>query len=487
MEEDQAAEAAADEEANRRRRLASSGQLTTVVAMVLLHHVERMERNKQFGPPPKKKRGSTGPRCKRRAFDHQGAHGNIHRDHLGPDPLFGKEVVVFFRLSRPRVQMIIEALGNSGDKHFTTFRRDKFGRVGASLEAKVLLPLRVLAYGVAPHTFNDYFQVSVSMARSCVKRFNRKMVEIFKPEFLRKPTAEDIREITSLHKTVHGVDGMLGSMDCMHTYWKNCPKAWQGQYNGKSGGPTIVLEAVADHYLYIWHASYGYSGSLNDLNILNKSPLLEGMVDGTFRGVEEQSNVVPFVIGEEVFDKLFVLVDGIYPRYSRFVRGLTQPITPSQTKFTAWQESARKDIERAFGVLQCKFKAISTPIHLIGLPEITCMVDCCLVLHNMAVSDRVMGDVTKRYSPSSRGGGRLVATDVVDEIVAMEAADEILNAETPCLLETATQINVRAFDSRLANTIARRDEWERLADPEEWGRLQHALVRLKGGDSEDEE
>jgi hypothetical protein len=42
---------------------------------------------------------------------------------------------------------------------------------------------------------------------------------------------------------------MLGSIDCMHWRWKNCPKAWHDFYCGKSRDPTIMLEAIASHDL----------------------------------------------------------------------------------------------------------------------------------------------------------------------------------------------------------------------------------------------
>jgi hypothetical protein len=51
--------------------------------------------------------------CSRRSFDHHGSHNNILRDHLGPNALFGKELPLFFRLTRPRVEIIIQQLGNS--------------------------------------------------------------------------------------------------------------------------------------------------------------------------------------------------------------------------------------------------------------------------------------------------------------------------------------------------------------------------------------
>jgi hypothetical protein len=62
---------------------------------------------------------------------------------------------------------------------------------------------------------------------------------------------------------------MMSSLDCMHTQWKNCHKAWQASFkSGKeSGGPSFVLEAMSDYHLWFWHASFGYAGSLNNLNV----------------------------------------------------------------------------------------------------------------------------------------------------------------------------------------------------------------------------
>jgi hypothetical protein len=69
----------------------------------------------------------------RRSFDHLGAYNNIQRDHLGTDSLFGKEFPMFFRITRSRVELIIQRLGNSDDSFYTSFRTNKYGLVGPSL------------------------------------------------------------------------------------------------------------------------------------------------------------------------------------------------------------------------------------------------------------------------------------------------------------------------------------------------------------------
>jgi hypothetical protein len=93
---------------------------------------------------------------------------------------------------------------------------------------------------------------------------------LYTEEFLR----EHLKNTTKLHQVVHGTEGLLGSLDCTHTFWKNCLEGWQGSYKGKEGKeakPTIVMEAMSDYNLFFWHASYGYTGTLNDTSVLSLS------------------------------------------------------------------------------------------------------------------------------------------------------------------------------------------------------------------------
>jgi hypothetical protein len=62
-------------------------------------------------------------------------------------------------------------------------------------------------------------------------------------------------------------------------HWANCLTAWKGQFEGKEGVPTIGLEAVADYNCWIWHSAFGFPGTMNDLNIWDRSPLFASMTD----------------------------------------------------------------------------------------------------------------------------------------------------------------------------------------------------------------
>ena len=66
---------------------------------------------------------------------------------------------------------------------------------------------------------------------------------------------------------------------------------------------------------------------MNDINILNRSPLTQRLIDGSFVSAEQQSKAVPFEINGDEFDEFLILTDGIYPKYSRFVKGMRRPVT----------------------------------------------------------------------------------------------------------------------------------------------------------------
>ena len=295
--------------------------------------------------------------------------------------------------------------------------------------------------------------MSTQFARECCVQFDLAIKQLYQKEYLRLPTKDDIKSISNLHKAVHGVEGMFGSLDCMHTFWKNCPKAWHGSYKGKENKPSIVLEAIADYHLWFWHASYGYAGTLNDKNILHLSPFLESLVDGTFIELEQSAGTVPFKVLDEEFNKMFVLVDGIYPSYSRFVRGLKEPVTDRETYFTTWQEKARKDVERAFGVLQGKFQWVARPIHLYHLNGIATRVSCCLILHNMCVSDRVMGNPRLSYVPSH---------NVEDHERDVQQPGDLQQIQRRIPSDDLATIGVRECPEAVQRLVTRKNEWDDL-------------------------
>jgi hypothetical protein len=59
----------------------------------------------------------------------------------------------------------------------------------------------------------------------------------------------------------------------------------------------------------------------------------------------------------------YFLVDGIYPQWKAFVKTVRNPIDRKKAFFARVQEAARKDIERAFGVLQASWAMVRGPVY----------------------------------------------------------------------------------------------------------------------------
>ncbi|XP_071718856.1 uncharacterized protein [Rutidosis leptorrhynchoides] len=170
---------------------------------------------------------------------------------------------------------------------------------------------------------------------------------------MRSPNAHDVARLYSAHEERYGFRGMLGSIDCMHWEWRNCPVAAKGQCTrGDYKKPTLMLEAVASYDLWIWHSFFWMAGSNNDINVLNQSPIFDKLKNGIFPSA-------PFEVNGHEYSKGYYLADGIYPDWVTLVKGYLCPTEQPTIKFTRFQASARKDVERAFGVLQDNGFALS--------------------------------------------------------------------------------------------------------------------------------
>ena len=202
--------------------------------------------------------------------------------------------------------------------------------------------------------------------------------------YLRRPTKSDARNVVRLHEKVHKIPGMMGLLDVTKVHWKNCPTAWKGQFQGREKYTGLGLEAVVDNSLWFWHAAFGFPGTLNDINIWERSSLFESMING-----EHDNLDFDYVVDEEVFSKLFHLVNGIYPSLTRFISSEPDPHTNIAYSFASDQEAYRKDIERGFGVLKIKFLTLTHPINPHHHDNIYYLVLGAILQHNMMVESRL--------------------------------------------------------------------------------------------------
>ena len=109
------------------------------------------------------------------------------------------------------------------DEYFVQ-KRNAAGTLGLSCLQKVVAAFRLLAYGVAADALDEYIRIGESTALEALRKFIVAVVEIFGQEYMRLPNEEDTARLLAIGAN-RGFPGILGSIDCMHWSWKNCPTA----------------------------------------------------------------------------------------------------------------------------------------------------------------------------------------------------------------------------------------------------------------------
>ncbi|XP_076951383.1 uncharacterized protein LOC143624702 [Bidens hawaiensis] len=275
--------------------------------------------------------------------DRAAAHEALRNDYFNTPCVYtALEFKTRFRMSRELFLRILHDIER--EVPWFTQRVDARGRVGFSTLQKCTAAIRYMAYGTASDMFGEYLKMSGRHIRSCVYKFSKAIVLLYRSRYLRKPMASEVEQLQAKHAEKHGFVGMLGNIDCTHWDWKNCPTAWHGQFaRGDHPYPSIILEATGPD------SSFELRGTL--------------------------------------YKRGYYLADGIYPDYLTIVKSLSQPIGVKRQTYKNAHDAARKDIERAFGVLKSKWHIVDRPSKCFYQVKMRNIMYACVILHNMILED----------------------------------------------------------------------------------------------------
>jgi hypothetical protein len=121
-------------------------------------------------------------------------------------------------------------------------------------------------------------------------------------------------------------------------------------------------------------------GSLNDINVFDRSPIFAALAEG-------RTAPVNYTINGHEYTMRYYLADEIYPNWSTFVKIIPRPLGAKRKYFTSKQESARKDVERAFGVLQSRFAIVRGLIRYWDEETLAYIMKASIIMHNMIIED----------------------------------------------------------------------------------------------------
>nr|XP_043639432.1 uncharacterized protein LOC122610516 [Erigeron canadensis] len=234
-------------------------------------------------------------------------------------------------------------------KHFQFFHKeatDASGRPGFNIFQKCTAAIRQLLYSYKADALDEYLQMAQNTGYQCLDAFCKCVIHLYQHEYLRRPIEADIERLTAKHEQVNGFPCMLGSIDCMH---------W--------GGGTVW-----------WHDK----GSIREAT--------RGIPQSCLKRTRLLIKV-EFSVNGHRFGKGYHQAYGIYPELVTLVKSFKCPMDTKTTKFKRYQEAARKDVERAFGVLQGRWQIIEQQARAYSVNKIKRIMLCCVILHNMIVED----------------------------------------------------------------------------------------------------
>jgi hypothetical protein len=147
-------------------------------------------------------------------YQRQQARDAVYTDYLHPEnPTFDdKYFQRVFCVTKTIFQSLLEFCATN-NPYFAP-RPDALGHMSIDPAVKILFCLKIMAYGFSPSAFQDYFQMGLTTARECCIKFTDLMS-------ISNNTLSS--KLHLLHLEKHGIQGMVGSLDCMHVAWKNCP------------------------------------------------------------------------------------------------------------------------------------------------------------------------------------------------------------------------------------------------------------------------
>ncbi|XP_073152170.1 uncharacterized protein [Henckelia pumila] len=270
--------------------------------------------------------GESSRKCgyKRKQKDRERIVGaeRLYKDYFTDSPVYNeKDFRRRFLMRRSLFLRIVEAL--QMNVSYFIQQRDATGMFGLSSLQKVMAAVPLLVYDVAGDVVDEYLRIGASTALECLKIFCRAVYDIFSEQYLRQLTREDVARLTA-ENARRGFLGMLGSIE------------------------------FASKDLWIWHTYFGVPGCNNDINVLEGSNLFLNLAKGEVPPVRFEVN------GNE-YNMRYYLADSIYPSWASFVKTISRPLSQKHRTFARYQEGVRKEVERAFDVLQARWHIVRGP------------------------------------------------------------------------------------------------------------------------------
>ncbi|GMF55238.1 unnamed protein product [Phytophthora fragariaefolia] len=283
------------------------------------------------------------------------------------------------------------------DPEYFEQRPDATKRMGIHPILKITSVLRMFAYALPADSLDENLEMSRTVVYNNIKHFVDAVDKRFGGEYLRSPTASGMERLLE----INACRGFVAS----------------------GGQAHLIFD--------------------------DRSPVFDSLMNGEAPGVG-------FKLNGHYYDMAYCLAGEIYPDWAVFVKTLHQPRGNKQQIFAQNQDELRKDVARAFGVLQARWRILAVPCKLFSRLDMNKVMRACIIMHNMICEE-------------NRHHGYLVNADGEDEASYNLRVTRPEGHRPRCIGELMSRINAIANSSRhfMLQEALVEEVWRRFGEEDE--------------------
>jgi hypothetical protein len=335
----------------------------------------------EFESPQRKEKQTRASAKRPKDFDFNDTKWGMlyhHENTINPSTKEGK---VFRRRFRVPFRLFRDTLVPLCEQH-SMFRDAPNHKIPVYI--KTMAALRVLGRGNCADDISEMSGVGESTINVIFKEFLQGMVDHVFDKVVKPPTGKRLENVLKTYSLL-GLPGCIGSMDCTHVAWGQCPQHLQQDCRGKEGFPTLSFEVIVDHARTVLHCTKAFGGRTNDINISKMDPFCDDLV----KGKGPYKNVKFEMMDDNGIKRLYLgawlLVDGGYLKIGCYIDPKKDKFYRDEVLFSEWLESVRKDVECTFGMIKSRFRFLWGKVMHRDHEVIQNAFQTACILHNLII------------------------------------------------------------------------------------------------------
>ncbi|CAL1678839.1 unnamed protein product [Lasius platythorax] len=263
-----------------------------------------------------------------------------------------------FRMSRITFENLVNIIG-----HAMPFNHNN----PVDLRKKVMFTIWILAKPESYLAAGDRFNLAKSTAHGIVKEITNVLANIL-PNYVNWPDARMCEIASTIFKRrSHGIPGVVGAIDGCHIPCQ-APIDNANDFYNRKGFHSIILQGICDHKARFIDIFVGLPGRMHDARVFRQSEIFQRLTH----------HLLP--------PNYHIIGDAAYPLKVNLLTPYrdTGHLTRAQIIYNTRLSSIRSIIERAFGLLKCKFRRLNY-LDIADFDFGNKMIGAACVLHNFLI------------------------------------------------------------------------------------------------------